>query len=391
MNRPSPRLVDVDHGVVCYSKDTYCGHPRQSGIYDYGGGELVVMHSHAPCRYQKPNDISHSFVHGYASRAVIVLQRSTDSGETWPREHDVVVYDESAPIEVRRAFLAQADERSVARDHIDLTSPAAAVYFGRTATGAADDTGAPSLQAFAIRSGDRGRTWERVPTVVAPPPERSYVHKDAHPLVLLPDGSLLAAMSVSPPGAVALYGSDDNGLTWEYLAEIARDPTGLGRPTYAGLLGLPDGRLQCYMLNIGGLRNAMQLASSDDGGYSWSGPTPIVAWGQSPWTARRAPDVARPGVYYRSPWPLRLRDGRIIVLFGRRKPPFGIGLIASEDNGATWSAESIIRDDASGPDLGYPVATELEDGRIFTAYYFMRDDGNGAGGTRFIASSTFRL
>ena len=88
---------------------------------------------------------------------------------------------------------------------------------------------------------------------------------------------------------------------------------------------------------------------------------------------------------------MRLRDGRIIVLFGRRKPPFGIGLIVSEDDGATWSAEAIIRADGSGPDLGYPVATQLDDGRIFTAYYFMEDDGNNFGGTRYIAGSTFLL
>ena len=108
---------------------------------------------------------------------------------------------------------------------------------------------------------------------------------------------------------------------------------------------------------------------------------PIVAWGQSPWVARRAPAAARRGVHYRAPWPMRLRDGRIVVIFGRRKPPFGIGLIYSEDDGATWSAEAVIRDDGSGADLSYPVATELDDGRIFTAYYFMQDDGNGFGGT----------
>ena len=51
----------------------------------------------------------------------------------------------------------------------------------------------------------------------------------------------------------------------------------------------------------------------------------------------------RNGVHYRSPWSLRLRDGRIVVLFGRRKAPFGIGLIVSEDDGNSWSAEGIIR------------------------------------------------
>ena len=79
------------------------------------------------------------------------------------------------------------------------------------------------------------------------------------------------------------------------------------------------------------------------------------------------------------------------MLFGHRKPPYGLGLIVSEDDGATWSADAIIRNDGSGSDLSYPVATQLDDGRIFTAYYFMEDDGNNFGGTRHIAGSSFRL
>jgi hypothetical protein len=35
--------------------------------------------------------------------------------------------------------------------------------------------------------------------------------------------------------------------------------------------------------------------------------------------------------------------------------------------------------------------TELEDGRIFAAYYFLKKDGNGFGGARFIAGSFFRI
>ena len=68
-----------------------------------------------------------------------------------------------------------------------------------------------------------------------------------------------------------------------------------------------------------------------------------------------------------------------------------MGLIVSEDNGTMWSTEAVIRADASDLDLGYPVATQLDDGRIFTAYYFMEDDGNNFGGTRHIAGSSFRL
>ncbi|MGH2355218.1 MAG: hypothetical protein ACRDJN_26715, partial [Chloroflexota bacterium] len=109
MRQAAPGLTEIHHVKICYSTDTYCGHPRQSGIFTYGNGELAVLHSHAPCRYQVRDDVSHSFTRGYASRASILLQRSTDGGRTWPREHDVVVYDESAPLNERRAFLARAD------------------------------------------------------------------------------------------------------------------------------------------------------------------------------------------------------------------------------------------------------------------------------------------
>ena len=50
-----------------------------------------------------------------------------------------------------------------------------------------------------------------------------------------------------------------------------------------------------------------------------------------------------------------------------------------------------LRADSAGRDLGYPVATQLEDGRIFTAYYFTDADGNGGEGARYIAGSHFRL
>ena len=106
MQRASPVLTDVRHTKLCYSKERYCGHPRQSGIFNYGNGELAVLHSHAPSRYEVLTDISHSFTNGYAGRAKILLQRSFDHGETWPREHDVVVWDESLPLEEKRAICA---------------------------------------------------------------------------------------------------------------------------------------------------------------------------------------------------------------------------------------------------------------------------------------------
>ena len=405
IRRAVPSITDLRHTKLCYRPDHYCGHPRQLPFRNYGDGEIVVGHHHAPARYATHDDVSHSYATGYFTRAKILLQRTLDHGETWHTEDEVVIGDYSRSLAERRAIMARADESGVARETIAITDPDAMVSFARQITGPKDDRGQPALECFAFRSADRGRNWETVPTPVSPPPGYSYVAIDGAAPIRFADDTLVVPAWVDDRNTggrhafdaafVALYGSDDQGLSWRYLAEVVSEPTGRGRPGYANLLLLPSGRLQCYFNRIGGLRHSIEMTASDDGGYSWSTPRPLVVWGQSPWAAlsrRHAwSGAGREGLLYRSPWPLRLRDGRIVVIFGRRHPPFGIGLIVSEDDGATWSAEGVIRADASDWDLGYPVATQLDDGRIFTAYYFMENDGNGFGGTRHIAASFFRL
>ena len=115
---------------------------------------------------------------------------------------------------------------------------------------------------------------------------------------------------------------------------------------------------------------------------------------------------------YRSPAALVTRDGRIVIVFGRRRPPYGIGGVISDDLGETWSQEFVLRDDGASGDCGYPVITELDDDRIFTAYYIAvadstgrvpsirqdRDSGHPGGGSmaawsavRQIDGTTFRL
>lgn len=384
-------IRDVRHLKLCYCRKTYCGHPRQGGIFYFGNGEVAVIHNHAPCAYQKKADVAHDYG-GYHSRSVALLQRSTDWGETWPQERNLEIWDESAPYTERRQRLFQD---GVGRGAIDMSRPESVFYFGRSWSGEIKEDGKPTLVCFALRSADKGKTWENVTTIVTPPPGLDYVHKDGHPVVQMPDGTFLAAMSASGgdmrTSGIYLYGSDDDGLTWEYVAPIALDPTGFGRSTYAGLILVPTGRLLCFGLNISGRGNFVFVSHSDDGGYTWSDARPIVHWGDSPWRDLRPAKQYRHGVFYRSPWPMLLRDDRILVLFARRKPPFGIGGIVSEDHGEKWSSEFVLRADASKGDIGYPVAVQFEDGRVFAAYYYMTDDGNNFGGTRFIAGSFFRL
>jgi hypothetical protein len=250
------------------------------------------------------------------------------------------------------------------------------------------------MVAFGLRSDDKGRTWEEVPTLILPPPGCYSATPDNTPMVRLPDGTWLFPMRVFGGwDGVALYASTDNGLSWQFRTRICQPHD------YPALVLLKGGRLQCYNYPLG-------LCFSDDGGKTWSERRPIVVPGPSPW-ADDDPFYREP-LARRSPTPLLLRDGRILVLFARRigsgPGSLGMGGVVSEDEGRTWSPDFILRADASPSatttaagarcayaDIGYPLLTQFDDGRIFAAYYYIVADGNAFGGSRFIAGSFFRL
>ncbi|NLE39897.1 MAG: exo-alpha-sialidase, partial [Pirellulaceae bacterium] len=283
---PAPRVIETRHIRLCYNPERYCGHPRQGVFRYFGNGEIIVGHNHAPCEYKKVMDARHG-VGGYHSRAKLLLQRSLDGGQTWPEDQEVVVYDETISPEAKRAFLFQKD---APRDECDMFRRESVFFFGRTFL---PERGKKEV-CFALRSVDKGRTWEKTPTIIEHPdgPE-VHVHKDCHPVARMPDRkTLLAAMSITATGAgVAIFASTDNGLTWRYRADAVKDISQMGRFTYAGLLLLPDGRLQCYALHISpidpwkvdGAKDAICVCNSTDGGRTWSDPAPIVGKGGDCW------------------------------------------------------------------------------------------------------------
>jgi hypothetical protein len=383
----APRIQDVTHIKLHGDKTTYCGHPRQGGIFYFGGGEIAVLHNHAPCAYKQRTDIQHDFG-GYHSRSVLMLQRSLDGGRTWPAGNEVIVANEAAPLGEREAFLLSG--LTAPRPAIDLSRRESIVVFPRTFLGPVKHE-VPQMVSYALRSGDKGRSWEKVPYVLVPPPGGYSASPDNTPIVRLPDSTFLFPMrTFGGRNGVDLYASADKGASWQYRTHICEPHD------YPALVLLSSGRLQCYNYPLG-------MCYSDDGGKTWSRRKLIEPREPSPWAANDP--FYREELTHRSPTPLVLRDGRILVFFARRiSPRRGMGFIVSEDGGSTWSPDVILRDDASVfhpmtvsgrttdySDIGYPVAAQLDDGRIFVAYYFMVNDGNDFGGSRFIAGSFFRL
>ncbi|GMU20666.1 MAG: hypothetical protein AMXMBFR13_07630 [Phycisphaerae bacterium] len=399
----APRITGLQHSVLHYDKSTYCGHPRMVAFEYFGKGEILVGHFHAPSKYKVYDDVRHV---SYQSRAVCLLQRSTDYGKTWPKENESVVLDRVRFVQDPGEILNRTGER----EKYDMFKPGA-MFFSQNTW----ELAPPPRQCFFLRSPDKGKTWEKVPTVIANPHGGEYgITRHDTPIIRRPDGkTLLATFSMAgktedgkeTEGEPAVFSSTDQGVTWTFLSRPIVDPTGRGLFIYPTLLQLSNGELQCYVVHLAkkgyypveGLLNAMAVVSSSDGGKTWSEPTVISGKGAGAWK-----NPGKEGHMYRSPWPIQLQDGRILVIFARRRQPTGIGGIISTDGGNRWSEEFIIRDDGNTwtdgkheegdwGDLGYPVACQFEDGQIFTAYYFNNDEAHPQGGTRFIGASTFRL
>ncbi len=200
------------------------------------------------------------------------------------------------------------------------------------------------LGEWLIRSTDGGRTWSsRVPTVVNSP----------HGPIQLRDGRLLYAGKQlwARERKVGVAISSDDGLTWQWLAEI---PTRKGDQGSAyhelHAVEAANGTVvaQIRNHNTADAGSTLQTESAD-GGRTWS--------------------ELRPVCYGFPSHLLRLRDGRLLMSYGYRKPPYGIRARLSTDHGRTWGGETVIAADGKDGDLGYPSTVELADGTLLSVWY----------------------
>lgn len=201
------------------------------------------------------------------------------------------------------------------------------------------------LGEWVIRSTDGGKSWStRIPTIVNSP----------HGPIQLADGRLLYAGKQLWTGdkKIGVAESTDDGQTWKWLADIPLR-AGDSMKEYHELHAIEakDGTLIAQIRNHSTANKGETLQSeSTDGGKTWTEPHSIGVWG--------LPSHL-----------LRLRDGRLVMSYGHRRPPYGNQARISTDNGKTWGEAMIISGDGIGGDLGYPSTVELEDGTLLTIWY----------------------
>jgi sialidase-1 len=201
------------------------------------------------------------------------------------------------------------------------------------------------LGEWMLRSTDGGATWSA--------PYRCQVNSPHGPFQLA-DGRLLYAGKELWHGEHrnGVCESKDDGQSWQWLATI---PTREGdRPdNYHELHGVEtaDGRLVVQIRNHNQQNSGETLQTeSSDGGKTWSAPHAIGVWG--------LPSHL-----------LRLKDNRLLMTYGHRRPPYGNQARLSEDGGGTWSEPMILSGDGAGGDLGYPSTVQLSDGSLLSVWY----------------------
>ena len=199
---------------------------------------------------------------------------------------------------------------------------------------------------FVVRSTDRGRTWsDPIPVNVRP-----LKHGGCRlGCWQLPSGSILMGLYGRIHGyeeegegestRSALMRSDDGGENWEYFSTLAYDAASIIDYEEPAMVRLADGRLVCTMrthVNPSSDARNMVVTVSEDDGFSWTPPKWTNIWGY--------PSEMIP-----------LIDGRYLMIYGYRRPPYGVRGVISED-GITWDAknEFVIREG------GVPGRSETE-------------------------------
>jgi hypothetical protein len=371
--KPSVGRPAVRHGVVHADARLYSAHPHLAVAAD---GAWLLVFNQAPRRtvvLHPPLDP--------AFRNVVM--RSTDEGQSWSAPLPVTDADRTGvecagltPLADGSVLLNQwqfgwgeIDDFDIAAE--DLATPedlARQWTSSREFEGLHDLTG-PGIHGELFRS---ARCGGRCTVSVASNPAAPFEYLtdiDTSPFsggygmrggIILDDGEIVLPLSDVPHyRSVFVVRSRDGGRTWSTpVAAASVHGHAFEEPAP---IRLENG--DTLMMLRENTSRILHAVRSSDGGRSWSAP---YSTGIRDYPAHL----------------IRLRDGRLAMVAGRRRSPFGVALYLADADGTHWHGPMPVRDDLPDRDLGYPVAAERGDGDLVVIYY-----GRDTAGTTAILST----
>ena len=342
-----PRVVE--HVPVYALDGRFGGWPANHGIWIWGN-EIVVGFSAGYYKDLGPG------IHAIDRQKpeYHLLARSLDGGHSWsiedPSRQGVLIGTRG----MRHGTVppgAVEKELSDCPGEIDFTHP----DFAMTLRMSDVDGG---VSRFYVSS-DRAHTWKgpfKLPLCgqLGIAARTDYLVNGKHDCMVF----VTASKRNGREGRPICLETADGGKSWRFLSAIGPEPSGYAiMPSTVRLS--PTEILTTIRCRETDQRNGRDDAWIDaylsrDNGQSWH------------YQNRPAPDLGEGN----PPALLRLRDGRLCLIYGVRKAPFRIEARMSGDSGNSWSTPFVLRADGASRDLGYPRTVERADGKVVAVYYF---------------------
>ena len=296
--------------------------------------------------------------------------RSTDGGKTWSTPVNIcnTILDDrdSGIVSLNDGTLVMAWFTSIAyrgsiRDRAKLASGSPMFYWRLHDEKLRPDEVEAQLGAFTRRSTDGGKTWEPAVRTPCSAPHGPVQLKDGRLLYVGKSGDADHKNLGAGIGKIVAAESRDQGRSWQVIGEIPHPPQiNVLRDCHEPhAVETTDGRIvvqiRCHH-GKDGFAGSIQSESSD-GGKTWTVAKPVGLDGFPPHL-------------------IRLADGKLLSVYGRRWGNLGEFACLSDDQGRTWDVTNEIK--LAGHwngDLGYPASTQLPDGSILTVYYQAEQKG----------------
>lgn len=348
---------DIEHVKVYYEEGKFAGWPANNGIWSWEDEILVgfVQADHME-RSGHTYDVTTS-LYKYA--------RSLDGGETWSIE-DAYNAGKTA-LSHNHQGIDSTREPQELKESIDFSHPDLVFTLSRM-----NNNDGPSHFYYSYNKGKEFKGPFIFPNLGTPgvAARTDYIADSEQEASVF----LTIAKENQREGRVAMFRTNDGGLTWTNHAWIGDEPQGFDIMPSSVRLSETELITTIRSRDTDPGRDYVKAFYSNNNGKNWSKlnePAFDAGAGGSP------------------PALVKLQDGRLALSYIFRSK-FGsrVHLRFSADNGQSWSHEITVRsnDDATG-DVGYPQMVQRSDGKLVIVYYWNHAGDEANRPYRYIAAT----